>query len=396
MFETLKALPPDPILGLMAAFRQDNNPKKIDLGVGVYKDEQGNTPVMQAVKVAEERLMAAETTKSYVGPAGEPGFNAGMLNMLFGADHSALKANRIRGVQTPGGCGGLRVGAELVKRAKPDATIWVSNPTWANHIPLMGNAGLAIKEYPYFDARNSRIDFDPMMSTLATVPAGDLVLLHGCCHNPSGADLNREQWQAVADLAVNNGFVPFIDTAYQGLGDGLEEDAYGLRLVAEKVPELVLVASCSKNFGLYRERTGLVAVLNTSPEQADATATQVVSVTRGSYSMPPAHGGSLVDMILHDSELNAMWQAELDGMRDRINTLRHKLVDGIAAKGVTQDFSFIKEQKGMFSFLGISPKQVERLRKEFSVYVVSSSRVNIAGVNDANLDYLTDAIAAVV
>jgi aspartate aminotransferase len=396
MFQSMQMLPPDPILGLMVEFNNDSNPNKIDLGVGVYKDEDGETVVLGAVKKAEVIRTETETTKVYIGPPGSPGFNESMLELLFGASHSALLANRLRSIQTPGGCGGLRVAAELIKRAKSDATVWVSAPTWANHIPLMSEAGLQIKEYPYYDQATNSLQFDDMMATLEGVKAGDLVLLHGCCHNPCGADLSQAQWQAVADLAVKNGFTPFIDTAYQGFADGLEEDAYGVRLMAEKVPELIVVASCSKNFGLYRERTGALMFLGQQPAHADAVATQVFNITRGMYSMPPAHGGILVDVILHDNALRQEWVDELTTMRNRINTLRARFADTMAAKGAAKDFSFIKDQRGMFSFLGITPEQVQRLKTEYSIYVVGSSRVNIAGISERNLDYLTDAVAAVL
>ena len=265
MFETLKPVGMDPILGLMAAFRADTREQKIDLGVGVYQDDRGRTPVMASVKEAEAKLMELELTKSYQGIAGDPDYNQRMLQLLFGADHSILSSDRVKTIQAPGGSGALRVGAEVIQRATPNARLWVGVPTWPNHIPLLGSAGFEIEEYPYYDMVTHQIDSDAMMETLRQVPAGDMVLLHGCCHNPTGADLSNEQWDQIADLALERGFIPFIDTAYQGLGNGLNEDAYGMRMMAERLPELVIASSCSKNFGLYRERTGLSLIHISEP-----------------------------------------------------------------------------------------------------------------------------------
>ena len=354
MFEHLETLPPDPILGLLGAYQADTSPNKVDLGIGVYKDEQGATPILKAVRVAEKRRAQTEPSKTYTGPVGYPGYNQQMLNLVFGNDHQVLTDNRVRSVQTPGGCGGLRLAADLIKRARPDATVWVSSPTWGNHHQLINSAGLKMNEYPYFDQSTSSLLFDEMMDCLAKIGKGDLVLLHGCCHNPTGADLNREQWQQIADLAVKNGFTPFIDTAYQGFGEGIEADAWGLRNMAAKVPEMILVASCSKNFGLYRERTGLLAITAATPAEADATHTQIFNIARGMYTIPPAHGGAIVEIILGDTELRNLWETELAGMRNRINGLRSDFVEGLIAKGVERDFSFIQRQRGMFSFLGIS------------------------------------------
>ncbi|MGB2359709.1 MAG: aromatic amino acid transaminase, partial [Porticoccaceae bacterium] len=289
MFESLKPVAMDPILGLMAAYRADTRAQKIDLGVGVYMNDRGHTPVMTSVKEAEAQLMQLETTKSYQGIAGDPDYNKHILELLFGADHSILDSERIKTIQAPGGSGALRVGAEVIQRARPEAKLWVGVPTWPNHIPLLGGAGFDIQEYPYYNRDSHQIETDAMMETLRQVPAGDMVLLHGCCHNPTGADLTHEQWDLIADLALERGFVPFIDTAYQGLGEGLDEDAYGLRMMAERLPELVVASSCSKNFGLYRERTGSITFIADSAQQADIVASQAMSVARQMYSMPPAH-----------------------------------------------------------------------------------------------------------
>lgn len=396
MFEALEAQAADAILGLSIAFRNDNNPNKVDLGVGVYKTEEGATPVMRAVKAAEAIRLKNETSKSYIGPAGSAAANMALQQLLFGSDHSALKDNRVRSVQTPGGCGALRVAAELIARANPKATVWVSNPTWVNHIPLLGSAGLEIAEYPYYDYDSHSLQFDAMLSTLEQVKAGDLVLLHGCCHNPCGADLNRTQWQAIAALAKKIGFIPFIDMAYQGFGESLEADAYGLRLLADELPELIVASSCSKNFGLYRERAGMLAIIATSSEQADATFSNIANVVRGNYSMPPAHGSAIVETILGDSKLAQDWQSELAEMRERIQSLRALLVKKLKDRNCSIDFSFIARECGMFSFLGLSKDQVRTLIDQYSIYMVDSSRINVAGLSSHNLDYVADAIVEVV
>ncbi|MEL7580036.1 amino acid aminotransferase [Pseudoalteromonas sp. D15MCD-2] len=394
MFSELKPLPTDPILGLMAAFKQDTNPKKIDLGVGVYKDEQGNTPVLKAVKKAEAFRLDNETSKSYIGLAGNLDYCQKMENLLLG-EHPALLANRVRTAQAPGGTGALRVAAEFIKRCNKDATVWVTTPTWANHISLFEAAGLTVKEYPYYDYENKDLLFDDMINTLKQVPKGDVVLFHACCHNPSGMDLNAEQWSTVADLAVEVGFTPLVDIAYQGFGSSLEEDAAGLRKLAAAVDELIICSSCSKNFGLYRERIGACSIIAKDAATADISNSVLLSVVRSIYSMPPAHGADIVSTILGSTELTQMWHDELDEMRNRINGLRTLIKESLAAKGIEQDFSFIDRQNGMFSFLGINKEQIERLQKEYSIYIVGSSRVNVAGISDANIDYFANAVADV-
>ncbi len=396
MFSSLNALAPDPILGLIALANKDHSSNKVDLGVGVYKNESGATPIMAAVKTAERNCADKEMTKAYIGPAGPAEFNSGIRDLIFGAQHPALQAERVRTVLTPGGCGALRVGAEFLKRCSENATVWVSDPTWANHLPLLGNAGLKLAEYPYYAAGSDSIKFDEMMSALASAGRGDIVLLHGCCHNPCGADLNEEQWRELTALAAKNGFLPFIDLAYQGFGRGLDEDAFGIRYMAEHLPELLVASSCSKNFGLYRERVGSLSVLSDNAAQSDAALTHINNVVRGNYSMPPSHGGAIVGEILGDQALRQNWEAELAAMRDRINQLRVLLVDKLSAQGVDRDFSFIAKQHGMFSFLGLSVAQVDQLREQYSIYMVGSSRVNIAGISQANIDYLAQSISAVL
>ncbi|MCO1336545.1 aspartate/tyrosine/aromatic aminotransferase [Microbulbifer sp. OS29] len=396
MFDHLSSLPPDPILGLLASYRADENPGKIDLGVGVYKDEAGHTAVLQAVKEAETRLLQSEETKAYIGPAGTPGFNTVMQELVLGAGHPALLGGRVRSAQTPGGCGALRVLAELINRAKAGATVWVSDPTWANHVPLLGNAGLHIKSYPYYDRATSSLQFDKMVETLKNVGEGDVVLFHACCHNPCGADLTREQWKVLAEMAQKQGFTPFIDMAYQGFGESLGDDAYGLRLMAESVPEMLVAASCSKNFGLYRERVGLAMVIYANGEAADKGQSQMLSAIRGNYSMPPSHGAAIVESILTDAGLKANWEAELTEMRERINSLRAGLVEGLVAVDAAGEFGFIRQQKGMFSFLGISLEQVQQLQKDYSIYMVDSSRISIAGLSSNNMEYFCRAVASVL
>ena len=396
MFQLLPALPADPILGLMASYHADSNPKKIDLGIGVYKNEAGNTPVMTAVKKAEGMILDSQTTKSYVGPTGAAGYNAIVAELLLGKSLNDSLGKRRVTVQSPGGCGGLRLAAEFIKSANPDATVWVSNPTWANHVPLLGSAGLKIAEYPYYDYDSHSVKFDAMIECLSKIDSGDIVLLHGCCHNPCGADLNQEQWQQVRDVALKQGFTVFIDLAYQGLGDGLEEDVYGTRLLAESLPELIVVSSCSKNFGLYRERTGAMTLICDSDAAAAVAITQIAGAARAMYSMPPDHGAATVQLILSNDTLRTEWDAELTEMRDRINGLRAQFVKQIQSIGIEQDFSFIEREKGMFSFLGVNVDQVQTLVNDYSIYLVNSSRINVAGINDSNIEYLSNSLAAVL
>ena len=396
VLDSLKPLPPDAILGIMQLYRADDDPNKVDLSVGVYQDESGRTPVLECVKRAEADVYAAEDTKSYVAIAGNAGFNRGIEELLFGADHPALADGRVATVQTPGGSGAVSVAGHLMHRAKPDARVWLSDPSWPNHRQLLGLAGLALEQYPYYDRSAKRIDFAAMAEAVSGMRGGDSVLIHGCCHNPCGADLTAEQWQALADLCERHGVVPFIDIAYQGLAEGLEADARGVRLMAERLPEVVVVASCSKNFGLYRERVGSVSVISPDRERNRTVASNLSNIARGIYSMPPDHGAAIVARILGDAELRALWTEELDEMRDRLNGLRRLLADKLAERGTPTDFSFIANERGMFSFLGISREQVVRLREEFHVYLVESSRINVAGINRGNVDYVADAIAAVL
>jgi aspartate aminotransferase len=396
MFDHVNAVPPDPILGIIAAHAADPNPKKIDLGIGVYRDEQGNTPILECVKKAEQILDNTQTTKSYLGPPGVKGFNSAMTELIFGKDSAVLSEDRVRTVQTPGGTGALRVGADLIKAVMPETTVWMSDPTWANHYAIFPAAGLKTENYPYFDSESSLLRFDDMMNTLQQRGPGDVVLFHACCHNPCGVSPSPEQWEAITDLAAERGFTPMVDMAYLGFERGIEEDALSVRLFTEKCPELILASSCSKNFAVYRERVGAISVVGKSSETAANVLTVINSLTRQNYSMPPTHGTGIIDIILHDEELTELWLSEVTGMRNRINGLRKTLVEKIQAAGIERDFSFLQRQSGMFSFLGLSVDQVTRLREEFSIYTVNSARVNIASFNDSNIDYFVGALRTVL
>jgi aspartate aminotransferase len=395
MLNTLERLPPDSILGLAAECRADPNPNKVDLTVGVYMDETGVTPVFEAVRQAQQALVAEETTKVYMPPAGDALFNQGMQTLLLGEDSAALKENRVSSIQAPGGCGALRIGAEIVQAASPGTRVWVSDPTWPVHIPLLGSVGLQFETYRYYDPASHGVNFDGMVDDLKKAKAGEIVLLHGCCHNPCGADLSPEQWAVIADMAEAQGFTPMIDIAYQGLGDGLDQDAVGLRLFAERLPELIVAASCSKNMGLYRERTGICVFVCRDGDNAEAVFSQAAVAARRVYSMPPAHGAILAGRILSDPALDALWRDELAAMCQRINGLRADLVSHLQTVS-DRDFSFIQREKGMFSFLGLSAEQAQRLRAEHSVYMLDSSRINVAGINAGNIDTLASAVAAVL
>ncbi|KKO45584.1 aromatic amino acid aminotransferase [Arsukibacterium ikkense] len=396
MFSQLQTVATDPILGLMAEYKADPNPNKVDLGVGVYKDEQGHTAVLKCVKEAEALRLKQEDSKTYIGMAGDLSFNAHIEKLAFGPAHQVLLANRVTTAHTPGGTGALRVAAEFIKRANPNATIWVTTPTWANHISLFQAAGLKVKEYAYYDYDSKGLQTEQMFADLNTIPAGDVVLVHACCHNPSGMDLNFEQWQRFTAIAKERGFTPLVDMAYQGFGSGLDEDAAGLRYLADNVPELLLCSSCSKNFGLYRERIGAVSIVAEDSKVAEIARVNLLSVVRSIYSMPPAHGAIIVSHILDSQELTALWHQELAEMRNRINDYRQLIIDKLAAEGVSQDFSFITRQHGMFSFLGINKAQIDRLKAEFSIYMVGSSRVSIAGLNHSNIDYFAKSVATVL
>ncbi|MFO7552123.1 MAG: amino acid aminotransferase [Haliea sp.] len=395
MLETLPQVPEDSILGLAAACRADPNPQKVDLTVGIYMNEEGVCPVFEAVSLAQQALVEEEITKAYMHPAGDPLFNQGIQRLVLGEDSPALADGRVSSIQTPGGCGALRIGAEIINIAVPGARVWVSDPTWPVHIPLLGSVGLKFATYRYYEPASHSVNFAAMVDDLRQAQQGDVVLLHGCCHNPCGADLSLEQWAVIADMASRQGFLPFVDIAYQGLGDGLEEDAAGLRLLVQRLPEVIIAASCSKNMGLYRERTGATIFASANAASSLALRSQAQVAARRIYSMPPAHGALLAGRVLADDELNANWQDELQAMCRRINGLRTSLMSKLE-QCTDRDFSFIEREKGMFSFLGLSPEQAVALREEHSVYMLESSRINVAGVNGANIDYLAEAVGKVL
>jgi aspartate/tyrosine/aromatic aminotransferase len=391
MLETLNPQPQDKILALIAMYRDDPRSDKIDLGVGVYKDATGLTPVMRAVKSAEKQLWEAEKTKTYTGLAGEPAYNAAMVQMILGGGY----ADRAASVATPGGTGAIRQALELIKMSAPGATVWLSNPTWPNHPSIIKYLGMKMAEYRYFDAATRGVDFDGLMADLANVKAGDAVLLHGCCHNPTGANLNMDQWAQVVDLLAARGAVPFVDLAYQGFGDGLEEDAAATRLVAAKFPEVLIAASCSKNFGIYRERTGILIAL-TSPDRKAVIQGNLNFLNRQNYSFPPDHGARLVTMILEDDALRAEWKAELEEVRLNMLSLRQGLADALRMATNSDRFDFVATHRGMFSRLGLTEAQVNVLREEHGIYMVGDSRINIAGLNTKTVPILAAAIAKVI
>lgn len=396
MLEILQPLPEDPLLGVMAAYRRDTDPRKVDLGVGVYKTEEGDTPIPAAIMAAMQRSAGTQKTKVYVGQGGNERFNRAMLEIALGADHAAVKDGRAAALQAPGGCGALRLGAELVNIARPGATLHLSNPTWANHVPLMANAGLKIGTYPYFDRATGGVDAAAMLAHLETLPAGDFVLLHGCCHNPTGADLSRADWDAVAEVLARRGLIPFVDIAYQGLGDGLEADGYGVRCMVDRLPEVIVAVSCSKNFGLYRERTGATFVISPTPERTGIAMGQLRKIARGMYSMPPDHGAELVALVWEDATLRQQWVDELEAMRVRVEELRGLLVSGLKALRPDVDYSFVQRQKGMFSLLPLNTAQIQRLRDEHHIYMPGDGRINVAGISRRNVEYVAQSLAAVI
>ena len=396
MFETLQQLPPDAIIGIMAMYRADASERKVDLSAGVFMDEQGRTPILECVRRAERALLEQESTKSYVAITGNAGFNAAMQDLIFGPEHKVVGEQRVATVQAPGGSGALCVAGHLLHRSRPSARVFLSDPSWPNHRPLLTLSGLRIEDYPYYDQQAHRVDFEAMVEAVERMHAGDVLLLHGCCHNPCGADLSPPQWHVIAELCQRLRITPFIDLAYQGLSEGLDQDAYGVRIMAEHVPELIVVSSCSKNLGLYRERVGTVSVVAADPAGRAAVLSNLANVARGLYSMPPDHGAAIVDRVLNDSGLRALWETEVAAMRERINGLRKLFASKLNERGVNRDFSFIEKERGMFSFLGISRAQVVRLREEFHVYMIETSRLNVAGLNSSNIDYVADSIAAVL
>lgn len=393
-FDAIGRVPGDPILGLMEAYAQDSNPRKFDLGVGVYKDAQGLTPIPEAVKIAEARLIESQDTKTYIGGHGNPLFGKVINELVLGADSKLIAEQRAGATQTPGGTGALRLAADFIAQCLPGKGVWLSNPTWPIHETIFAAAGVKVSHYPYVGSDN-RLDVDAMLAVLNEVPQGDVVLLHACCHNPTGFDLNHDDWQRVLDVVRRRDLLPLIDFAYQGFGDGLEQDAWSTRLFAAEVPELLITSSCSKNFGLYRDRTGALIVCAKTADKLIDIRSQLANIARNLWSTPPDHGAAVVATILADPELKSRWADEVEAMRLRIAQLRSGLVEALEPHGLRERFAHIGVQRGMFSYTGLSPEQVKQLREHHSVYMVSSGRANVAGIDATRLALLAQAIADV-
>jgi len=394
--QSIKPMPDDPLLGLSTALILDSRREKIDLGVGVYKDQTGAAPVFKSVKSAEHILWQTEATKAYIPPAGDSGYIEEMESLLLGEDHPCLQEQRIRTLQTPGGSCALRIAAEFIQRCNSAATLWLSAPTWVNHQPLLGRIGLPIREYFYYDYQSHNVHFERLLASLEMASTGDVILLQGCCHNPSGADLSFQQWQQLADFCLQRGLIPLVDIAYQGFANGLSEDAKALRLLCEQLPEVLITASCSKNFALYRERVGSFSVVAATPKKADNALTQALDIIRGYYFVPTAHGALVVKTILQDQGLRACWLQELNAVRERIAEVRKLLVQGFQEAGYADQFTHIAQQQGMFSFLGLTSNQVSQLRKDHSIYMADSSRINLSGINPGNINYLVKSVNLVL
>ena len=395
-FDKIEAAPADPILGLGEAFKAETRSNKVNLGIGVYKDAKGNTPIPKAVKEAETRLLANENSKNYLTIDGVAAYNAETQKLLFGADSEIIVSKRAKTAQSLGGTGALRIAAEFVKRQTGAKNVWISAPTWPNHNAIFKAVGINIRDYRYYDKASHGLDWDGLIADLSQAEAGDVVLLHGCCHNPTGIDPTPEQWETLAKMSAEKGWLPLFDFAYQGFAHGLEEDAYGLRAFAKLNKELLVASSYSKNFGMYNERVGAFTVVAADADTANRAFSQVKTIIRTLYPNPASHGGNTVAMVLQDVELKAQWVAELDEMRARIKEMRQKFVDLLKEKGAKQNFDFIVKQNGMFSFSGLTPEQVDRLKDEFAIYAVRSGRINVAGITADNIDYLCESIVKVL
>jgi len=393
MWQNIEAAPVDAIFGLTDAFKKDQNPKKVNLGVGVYKDDNNNTPVLNCVKEAEKILLEKEDSKNYLPMSGDPVYAANVQKLLFGEASEVISSGRAVTVQAPGGTGALRVGGDLLKKFYPDAKMWISSPTWANHRGVFGTAGFQLAEYAYYDAETKDVDFDAMAAVLGTIPAGDVVLLHGCCHNPSGVDLSSEQWEEVAAISKEKGWIPFLDFAYQGFGESIEADRCCVEHFAALGEDFFLASSFSKNIGLYNERTGALSIVSPTAQESAVAMGHVKATVRVIYSNPPAHGGLVVATILSSPELYSQWIEELGTMRDRIKEMRLALVDGLVKRGAEGDFSHIIRQRGMFSFSGLTADVVNWLRENKAIYIVGGGRINLAGLTTSNIDYVCDSIA---
>ena len=389
IFKNLQQQPPDKILALMTAFKEDPRDQKLDLGVGVYKDPTGITPIMRSIKLAEKKWWEIESSKSYVGLAGDPAFSDAIISLVLG---NSIPRNSIASAAPPGGTGAVRQGFELFKVANPGVRVFVSDPTWPNHISILQYLNIPFETYRYFDNETRGVDFDSMVSDLSRAKAGDVILLHGCCHNPTGANLDKQQWKIIVDLLNKNGATPMIDLAYQGFGDGLEEDVYATRLIAESVPETVIASSCSKNFGIYRERAGLLMLVSQDSSKRNINQSMLAYLNRQNYSFPPDHGSRLVSIVLNDKDLRSDWMSELEDIRNSLLNLRVQLSNELQKISGSDRFSFIASHRGMFSRLGATPSQVEKMRTEFGIYMVSDSRFNVAGLNSETVPALAKAI----
>jgi aspartate aminotransferase/aromatic-amino-acid transaminase len=396
MWENIEQAPADAIFGLTEAFKNDPNPDKVNLGAGVYKDDLGNTPVLEAVKAAEKILLDAEKSKNYLPISGDPLYADNVQKLIFDETAEVYTAKRASTIQAPGGTGALRMGADLLKKFSPAAAVWVSSPTWANHKGIFSSAGFEIKEYPYYDARTQSVDIDNLIPCLEQIPKGDIVLMHACCHNPSGVDLSNDQWRQIADIAKEKKWIPFLDFAYQGFASGIKEDRFAVDMFVNTGLDFFVASSFSKNIGLYNERTGALTIVSPSSRDAQTAMGHLKLTVRTCYSNPPAHGGLIVATILSDKTLTAQWIKELNTMRKRIVSMRCALVDGLARRGVKDDFSYIKKQRGMFSFSGLSDDVVSWLRENKSIYVVGGGRINVAGLTSSNIDYICDSIGQVL
>lgn len=392
MWKNVEPAPPDSILGLTEAFRNDPSPDKVNLGVGVYKDDQGLTPVLECVKQAEKILLEQQVTKSYLPISGDPSFGQEVQKLLFGDESEVLATGRAATAHAPGGTGALCVGAALLNKFNPGAMVWVSSPTWANHNGIFGAAGFTIDRYRYYNQETKGLDFDSLVMDLEQIPAGDIVVLHTCCHNPSGVDLTDDQWKQVASISKEKGWVPFLDFAYQGFGSGVAHDRFPIEQFSDAGVDFLIASSFSKNLGLYNERTGALTVVCPTAAEAATALSHLKTVVRVIYSNPPAHGGLVASTVLSDFDLREMWISELADMRNRIVDMRAKLVDGLTAQGVEGDFSFIKEQRGMFSFSGLSDEAVSWLREQKHIYVVGGGRINLAGLTTSNIEYVCRSI----
>jgi aromatic-amino-acid transaminase len=393
---SVEMAPRDPILGLTELYKSDPNSSKVNLGVGVYYDDNGNVPLLECVSRAEQLLVKSAKPRAYLPIDGLPAYTEAIQRLVFGADSTAVAEHRVVTLQTLGGTGALKVGADFLKRISPDAQVWISDPSWENHRGLFENAGFVVNSYPYYEAGTHGLDFKAMSDALRELPAGSIVLLHACCHNPTGVDLSDEQWEDVAAIVKQRDLVPFLDIAYQGFGDGIEPDAHAVRLFAETMVPVFVANSFSKSFSLYGERVGGLSVITQDSDEAARILSQLKRTVRTNYSNPPTHGGQIVTTILKDEQLSALWASELAGMRDRIRDMRQSLATSIGQRLPGADFTFVTRQRGMFSYSGLSKEQVRRLREEFSVYVIDNGRICVAALNTNNIDYVADAVAEVI